>query len=82
MNSQETISETEWLDIFGDNLVSILRDYRISQRQLADEAELSEATISHYVHKRKTPSIRAIINLSYALDCSISELIDFGSPIE
>ena len=75
------MSELDWLDIFADNLVSLLRDAKMSQRELAEAADLSEATISYYIHKRKIPSLKAIVNIAYAFDISIDELIDFGEMI-
>lgn len=75
------MSELEWLDIFGDNLVSLLQETRMSQRELADAAGLSEATISYYIHKRKIPSLKAIINIAYAFSITVDELIDFGDMI-
>ena len=75
------MSEFEWLDIFGDNLVSLLKDARMSQRELAEAADLSEGTISSYIHKRKIPSLKAIINIAYAFDISIDELVDFGEMV-
>ena len=75
------MSELEWLDIFGDNLVSLLRDARMSQRELAEVTGLSEATISSYIHKRKMPSLRAVVNIAYAFDISMDELIDFGDMV-
>lgn len=75
------MTELEWLDIFGDNLAEMLQDANMSQRDLADEAGLAESTISYYIHKEKIPGLKAIINIAYALDCSIDELIDFGDRI-
>ena len=75
------MSEREWLDIFGDNLISLLEDARMSQRELAVVAGLSESVISDYIHKRKMPKVRAIINIGYALDCDFNDLIDFGDRI-
>lgn len=76
------MNELEWLDIFGDNLVSLLRDAQMSQRELADATGLTEATISYYINKRKMPGLKAIINIAYAFDISVDELIDFGEMIE
>lgn len=76
------MSELEWLEIFGDNLAETLKYANMSQRELADAARLSEATISNYINKRKIPSLKAIINISYALDCDINDLIEFGDMID
>lgn len=75
------MSELEWLDIFGDNLRDILLDANMTQRELADETGLSEATISTYIHKQKMPGLKAIVNIGYALDVDLNELIDFGDRI-
>lgn len=76
------MTELEWMDIFGDNLVDLLKDANMSQRELADASGLSEATISGYIHKRKLPRITAIINIAEALDISIDDLVFFGDRIE
>ena len=77
-----TMTESEWLQIFGDNLADMLNDARMTQRELADETGLSESSISYYIKKNKIPGIKALINISYALDCDVSDLIDFGDRIE
>lgn len=69
------MTEMEWLDIFGDNLRSVLEYTNTTQRELADAAGLAESTISSYINKRKMPSLRAVINIAYALDIDIEELI-------
>ena len=76
------MSEIDWLDIFGDNLIDMLKEARMSQRELADESGLSEATVSAYINKKKVPGLRAIVNMAYALNCSTDDLIDFGDIIE
>ena len=75
------MTELEWIEIFGDNLASMLEDARMTQRELADEAGLSESAISRYIHKQMAPSFKAIVNIAYALDCSMDDLIDFGDRI-
>lgn len=75
------MTEKEWLDIFAHNLVDMLKDARMTQRELADETGLSEGTISAYINGRKIPGIRAIVNIGYALDCDLNDLIDFGDRI-
>lgn len=76
------ISEVEWIDIFGDNLRDMLKDVNMSQTELAEETGLSKATISKYIHKTQMPNVRALVNISYALNCSFDDLMDFGDRIE
>lgn len=75
------MTEAEWIDIFGDNLIGIMRDYNYTQRDLADALGVSESTISRYIKKQVAPSIFTIINMSYTLGCTIDELVDFGDKI-
>ena len=76
------MSQQEWLNIFGDNLVSILEEERISQKELSRLTGLSESTISRYINKLQMPTVRAIINISYALDWSFEDMLNYGDIIE
>ena len=76
------MSELEWLDIFADNLIEMLDETGMSQRDLAEATGISEASISGYIRRRKVPGVKAILNIAYALDCSITDLIDFGDTID
>lgn len=75
------MSEVEWMNIFGDNLVDLLKRVNMTQRELADAAGLSESAISNYIHKIRMPNVRALINISEALDCSLDDLMYFGDRI-
>ena len=75
------MTELEWLEIFSTNLRELLEEKRITQKGLAIASGLSEGAISYYIHGQKIPSLRAIINIAYALQISIDELIDFGDAI-
>lgn len=76
------MSELQWLDIFADNLRDMLKEAKMTQKELAYESGLSKSSISKYILKQQIPNLRAIINISYALNCDVSELIDFGDRIE
>lgn len=76
------MSQQEWLNIFGDNLVSILEEEQISQKELSRLTGLSESTISRYINKLQMPTVRAIINISYALDWSFEDMLNYGDIIE
>lgn len=75
------MTEKEWLDIFGDNLAEMLEEANMTQRELADETGLSEASISYYINKTKMPGVKALLNISYALDCLLNDLADFGDKL-
>mgnify|MGYP004657051709 CR=1 FL=1 len=76
------MTEQEWLNIFAGNLIELMHERGYSQGDLAEESGLDESSISRYINQRRLPSIRAIINIAYTLDCNVDELIDFGDRIE
>lgn len=76
------MTEREWLDIFGDNLVSLMRDRDVTQVELAIESGVSQASISAYINGRKMPGVRSLINLADALRVDMSEFMEFGDIID
>lgn len=76
------MTEIQWLDAFGDNLKVMMDGAGYTQRQLANETGVAESTISRYISKQQIPHVRALVNLAYALDCSLDDLMDFGDTVE
>ena len=75
------MSETNWLGMFADNLKDILKDHKMSQRELADASGLSESVVSDYLRKKKMPGVRAIVNMAIALGIDVDELVNFDEII-
>lgn len=75
------MTELEWMDIFGDNLKEILKEANMSQNDLARKTGIERSTISRYVNKICMPSLKSVINISHALNCDLSDLIDFGDKV-
>ena len=73
---------TEWKKIFGDNLADILEEKGMSQLQLARDSGVSMGSISDYINKRAVPGVFAAINMAYALDMEVSDLVDFGDRVK
>lgn len=76
------MSEQEWLDIFGDNLGEILKEYGYTQRDFADAVGTTEATISRYINKQRMPTVKMLINMSMELGLDLEEFANFGERIE
>lgn len=76
------MSEVEWMYIFGDNLVDLLKDANMSRQELADATGLTTAAICNYINKKRMPTVRALINISEALDVTLDDLMFFGDTIE
>lgn len=75
MGNKMTISELELIDMVGDNLRDLLIETGYSQNDLAKEAGLSQASVSRYINKQRLPNLRAVINMSYVLECSIDDIV-------
>ena len=76
------MTQTEWKEIFANNLIDLLNERGMSQRQLAIDSGVSNAMISEYINRMRMPGIAAVINIAYALDVDISELVDFDERID
>lgn len=76
------MNEREWLAYFSVNLMEMLEEAKMTQRELADASGLSEAAVSNYIRGRQMPGVRAIVNIADALGCSTDELIDLGDKIK
>lgn len=72
----------EWMDAFGDNLSDLLEERKMTQQELAKASGVSVGSINAYMHKQSPPGIKAIVNMSYALDVDLNELLDFGDTID
>ena len=79
---KDTIGQQELLNIFGVNLASILEEERMSQRELARLTGLNESTISRYINKLQMPTVRAIINISFALEWQFEDMLNYGAMLE
>lgn len=76
------MTEHEWLDIFGDNLVSLMRDWNMSQSELSQRSGISQSSISAYINKRKMPGVKALINIADVFDVSLDDFMNFGDIID
>lgn len=75
------MSEQEWINIFGDNLRDILKEYGYTQRDLADAIGVTESTISRYINKQRMPTVPILINMSMELGINLEEFAVFGDRI-
>ena len=54
----------------------------MSQRELARLTGLNESTISRYINKLQMPTVRAIINISFALEWQFEDMLNYGAMLE
>lgn len=76
------MTESEWLNIFGNNLLEMMREYGYTQDTLAKETGLSKSTICKYINKQQIPRASALINIANAFGCNIDDLVYYGDKID
>ena len=79
---RNNISEIEFISIFADNLRDVMEEVGISQKRLARDAHITQATISRYLNKERMPTMRAFMNICYVLDCEYSDLLPTYSLVD
>lgn len=72
----------QWRYEFGENLEAMLREYPMTQSELAEATGLDKSTISNYISGKRAPSVQAILAIAYALDCTTDDLIDLYGPLD
>lgn len=76
------MSKIEWMEIFSGNLRELMKEQEYTQRELSENSGIPESSICRYLKAERIPSATVILNLSYALDCDVVDLIDFGDTID
>lgn len=75
------MTEKEWKHNISIALRNKMHELDVSQTELAKAAHLSRSSINNYLNEMSIPDVRAIINLSIALKCTVDDLIDFGERV-
>ena len=76
------MTKNEWRSIFCANLRDAIEDSGMSQKLLAKECNLSTGSVSDYINGWSVPGVVALVNISYALDISIDELVNVDELID
>ena len=77
------MSEYEWMNVFGDNLSDLLKEWGGTQEDLAKCVGTSQSVISSYINKERIPSLKNALNMSYEFGLTLDEFINFfGELIE
>ena len=71
------MSEIEFIDIFADNLRDLIYESGYSVREIAKETNISVDSIYRYLKKQRSPTLKAVVNLSLMLLCDVDDLIPF-----
>ncbi|MDU6483120.1 MAG: helix-turn-helix transcriptional regulator [Paeniclostridium sordellii] len=66
---------------FAKNLKYLRKKKNISMKELADKVGLSRSALSNYENGNRLPEFESMIKLALYFECSIDELVFYGTPI-
>ena len=75
------MTTNEWSKKFSEAVRERMYDARISQRELAKLSGIAENTLGRYLNGKRIPRADKIIKLATVLNCTVSELIEFGEMV-
>lgn len=61
--------------LFSERLLRLRRERNVTQRQLAEELQISELAIQHYESQRRKPAFDILIALADYFDVSLDYLV-------
>ena len=59
-----------------EKILRLMKEQGLNQKQLADKASITEASMSKYLSGDRTPRIDVIVKLAKALGTSVNYLLD------
>ena len=65
-----------------DNVEGLLKEKRITQRELAGKISMSEALISRILHGERNLSLQAAADIADVLGCSIDYIVGHTTPAD
>lgn len=78
----DTMTEQEWRENFARAVLARRIEKNMSQKELAEKANITECTMSRYMKCNRTPRADAIIRIAKTLECSTDDLIMFSKHVE
>jgi transcriptional regulator with XRE-family HTH domain len=77
----DVLTTNEWSKKFFDAVRQRMCNIGISQRELARLSGIPENTLGRYLNGKRIPQVDKIVNIANALNCTTSELIQFGEMV-
>lgn len=59
-----------------EKILQLMKEQKLNQKQLAEKASITEASLSKYLSGKRTPRIDVVVKLAKALDTSVNFLLD------
>ncbi|WP_214737470.1 MULTISPECIES: helix-turn-helix domain-containing protein [unclassified Exiguobacterium] len=61
---------------FGDLLKQLRKEKKLTQKELAEDLELDQSSISNYESNKKLPDVDTMMKMAIVFDVPVQELID------
>ena len=75
-NAIAEITDERCRESFAYRATELMNARGFTQHTLAEYTGISKGAINKYLNKNATPSMTALRKISYALQCSLDELLD------
>ena len=59
----------------GERIKALLKEKKMTQRQLAELSGVAESALSHYIKGERIPSGVASVNVAYALSTTVNHIL-------
>lgn len=69
------IHKNQLAETIGLNIARKCRELKLTQKQLAEMTELTEAGISRYISGQRLPRIDILLRIAEALSCTLDYLL-------
>ena len=76
------MTEQTWRKVFSTKLEELLLERGLTANMFSSLCGLGQPAIQRYLACERTPMATSVLKMAYALEVDVSELIDFGEPIE
>ena len=63
-----------------EKILQLMREQKLNQKQLAEKALITEASMSKYLSGHRTPRIDVVVKIAKALNTSVNYLLDTDAP--
>jgi transcriptional regulator with XRE-family HTH domain len=76
------MNRVEWSRRFSNVVLKAMERHGYTNKTLSEATGITASAISQYLSGRRIPEIRSIINMAYALNLTVDDLLDHGGPID
>ena len=67
--------ENDKMKSTGERIKALLKEKKMTQRQLAELSGMTESALSHYIKGERIPSGVASVNVAYALSTTVNYIL-------